>query len=255
MSQVKSLTEKFNYLIRIEYDGTNFLGWQKQKKGKSIQSLIEKTLKKILRTKITITGAGRTDKGVHALSQYANFKCNKKIDNKNAFIDSMNFFLKKKLVSILDIKMKSSNFHSRFSAKLRTYEYLIINRQGSLSINKNKAWHIKKKIDLKLMRRGAKLLEGTHDFSTFRSASCSASSPIKTLFPIKIRKSKNIIYIKIKSKSFLQNQVRSIVGSLKYLAEGKWTLDKFKKVFKAKKRILCAPPAPACGLYLAEVKY
>jgi len=245
----------FNYLIKIEYDGTKFVGWQSQKNGKSIQDSIEIALKKILKKNTKITGAGRTDKGVHAISQFANFKSKKKIDNKKIFIDSINFFLKKNLISILDIREKNENFHARFNAKLRTYEYLIVNRQGTLSIYKNKAWHVKKKIDVKLMKKGAKMFEGTHDFSTFRAASCSAKSPIKKMHPIKINKKNDMIRIKIISKSFLQNQVRSMVGCLIYLSTGKWSLIDFKKAFRSKKRIKCAPPAPACGLYLLSVKY
>ncbi len=245
----------FNYLIKIEYDGTNFVGWQSQKNGKSIQDSIETALKKVLRYKVRITGAGRTDKGVHALSQFANFKTKNKIDNKKIFLNSINYFLKKKMISILDLKKKSDNFHARHSAKLRTYEYIIINRHGALSLNKNRAWHVKKKIDLKLIKKGAKLLEGTHDFSTFRAANCSAKSPVKNMEIIKIRKKNNTIKIKLSSKSFLQNQVRSMVGCLKYLSTKKWSFDYFKKAFKSKKRINCAPPAPAYGLYLYDIKY
>ena len=135
----------FNYLLKIEYDGTKFVGWQSQKNGNSIQKNIEIALKKILKKNTKIYGAGRTDKGVHAISQFANFRSKKKIDNKKIFLDSINFFLKKNLISILDISKKAENFHSRFSAKLRTYEYVIVNRRGTLSIYKNKAWHVKKK--------------------------------------------------------------------------------------------------------------
>jgi len=245
----------FNYLIKIEYDGTNFVGWQSQKNGKSIQDCVERALKKVLRKKTKITGSGRTDKGVHAHSQFANFKFKKKINNKKSFLDSINFFLQKKTISILDIKERNKNFHARFSAKLRTYEYLIINRQGTLSINRNRAWHIKKKVDLKLMRRGAEIFEGTHDFSTFRAASCSAKSAIKKIYKIKIKKSNEMISITLSSKSFLQNQVRSMIGCLKYLSTSKWSLNQFKKAFKSKKRANCAPPAPACGLYLSKVIY
>ena len=245
----------FNYLLKIEYDGTNFVGWQSQKNGNSIQDSIEKALKKVLKTKVKIIGAGRTDKGVHALSQFANFQLKKKIEDKKAFINSVNFFLKKKLITILDIKEEKKNFHARFSAKLRTYEYLIINRQGSLSIDKNRAWHVKNNIDLKLMKKGAKILEGTQNFSTFRAASCSAKSPIKKILPIKIKKLGSTISIKISSKSFLQNQVRSMVGCLKYLSTNKWSITDFKKAFKSKLRNNCAPPAPACGLYLKKIKY
>ena len=245
----------FNYLIKIEYEGTNFVGWQSQKNGKSIQDSIEKALKKVLGSKIKIIGAGRTDKGVHAYSQVANFKVKKKIVNKKIFLDSINFFLKDKLISILDVIKQKKDFHARFSAKLRTYEYLIINRQGTLSINNNRAWHVKKEIDLNLMKKGAKLLEGTHDFSTFRAASCSAKSSIKKIYPIKISKVNKMIKIRISSKSFLQNQVRSMVGCLKYLSTYKWSLNDFNKAFQSKKRSKCAPPAPANGLYLQDVKY
>jgi tRNA pseudouridine38-40 synthase len=245
----------FNYLIKIEYEGTNYVGWQSQKNGKSIQDCIEKALKKVLKSSIRILGAGRTDKGVHAFSQFANFKSKEKIENKKIFLNTINFFLKKNLISILEIKKKDNHFHARHSAKLRTYEYWIINREGVLSINKNRAWHVKKKIDLNLLKYGAKLLEGTHDFSTFRAASCSAKSPIKKMLPIKIKKKNDLIKIRFSSKSFLQNQVRSMVGCLKYLSTNKWSLVDFKTALRSKKRENCGPPAPACGLYLYNIKY
>ena len=245
----------FNYLIEIEYDGSNYVGWQSQKNGKSIQKSIEIALKKVFKSKIIITGAGRTDKGVHAISQFASFKLKKKINDKRIFLESVNYFLRKKMTSILSIKKKPNIFHARHSAKLRTYEYLIINRQSRLSILNNKAWHVKKKIDLKLMRDGAKLLEGTHDFSTFRAASCYAISPVKKMYPIKIIKTNAMIKIIFSSKSFLQNQVRSMTGCLVYLATNKWKLKDFKKAFKSCERANCAPPAPACGLYLKKVIY
>ncbi len=245
----------FNYLLKIEYDGTNFVGWQSQKNGKSIQNSIEKALKKVLKTQIRLIGSGRTDKGVHALSQFANFKSKKKINDEKTFLNSINFFLKKNYISILDIKNKNRNFHARFSAKLRTYEYLIINRQGNLSIDRDRAWHVKKNINLKLLKKGAKILEGTHDFSIFRASTCYAISPIKKMQSIKVIKTNGKIKIRFSSKSFLQNQVRSMVGCLKYLSTGKWSFAFFKKAFKSKKRQLCAPPAPACGLYLINVKY
>ena len=245
----------FNYLLKIEYDGTNFVGWQSQKNGKAIQDSVEKALKRVFKTKIRVIGSGRTDKGVHALSQYANFKSKIKINEKKKFLNSINFFLKKKFITILDVKNMKINFNARFSAKLRTYEYLIINRQGNLSLNLNRAWHVKKKVNLKLMKEGAKILEGTHDFSVFRASSCSAKSPIKKMYPIKISRINDKIKIRFSSQSFLQNQVRSMVGCLKYLSTGKWSINDFKRAFKSKKRNLCAPPAPACGLYLLSVKY
>ena len=244
-----------NYLLKIEYNGKNFVGWQSQKNGRSIQDEIEKVLKKILKSKIKVIGAGRTDKGVHAFGQYACFKYEKKIENKERFLASINFFLNKNLISIINIKSKKKYFHARFNAKKRIYEYLIINRTSLLSIDKGKAWHVKKKININLLRKGANILKGTHDFSTFRASSCTAKSPIKKMESVIIRKSNEKIYIRFISKSFLQNQVRSMVGCLKYLAIGRWSITDFKNVMRSKKRSKCAPPAPSEGLYLLDVKY
>jgi tRNA pseudouridine38-40 synthase len=154
------------------------------------------------------------------------------------------------------IKSKvNKKFHARYDAKKRTYLYLIINRESRLALQKNRAWHIKKKLNVKAMKKGAKLLLGTHDFSTFRASSCGAKSPIKSMKKISIKKNKEKITLKFISKSFLQQQVRSMVGCIKYLGDGKWKLDDFKKSFKSRKRLKCAPPAPACGLYLTKIKY
>ena len=243
------------YQILIEYVGTNFIGWQIQSKGQSIQKLIQIKVSKLLKEKINLVGSGRTDSGVHAVEQSAHFDCKKKIKNLDKFLQSINFFLNVKLISITNIKNKSLNFHARFSAKQRIYTYVIFNRISRPSIEKNRGWHIRKKLDLKLMEKGAKKLLGTNDFSTFRSSSCNAKSPIKTIKSIKIKEVKNKIQIQFKSQSFLQQQVRSMVGCLKYLAEKKWNLKQFESVFKSKKRTLCAPPAPAHGLFLEKVIY
>jgi len=243
------------YQILIEYVGTNFIGWQKQSKGQSIQKLIQIKISKLLKEQINLIGSGRTDSGVHAVEQSAHFDCKKKIKNLSKFLQSINFFLNIKLISITNIKNKNLNFHARFSAKQRIYTYIIFNRISRPSIEKNRGWHIRKKLDLKLMKKGAKKLLGTNDFSTFRSSSCNAKSPIRTIKSIKIKEVKNKIQIQFKSQSFLQQQVRSMVGCLKYLAEKKWDLRKFENVFKSKKRTLCAPPAPAHGLFLERVIY
>ena len=243
------------YHIIIEYLGTNFVGWQIQSKGKSIQRLIQKNLSKLLHEKILVVGSGRTDAGVHAIEQSAHFDCKKKIQNLKIFIKSMSHFLNNKDVSIIDIKKKNLDFHARFSAKQRIYKYIIFNRLSRPSIEKGRGWHIIKKLDINLMKKGAKKLIGTKDFSTFRASSCNAKSPIKTIKTIKIKSFKDRIEIQFKSQSFLQQQVRSMVGCLKYLAEKKWTLKKFERVVRLKKRTLCAPPAPAHGLFLKKVIY
>jgi len=243
------------YQILIEYVGTNFVGWQIQSKGKSIQKLIQKNLSKLLKEKISLVGAGRTDSGVHAIEQSAHFDCNKKIQNLDKFLKSMNHFLNDTYISITNIKKKNKNFHARFSAKQRIYKYIIFNRLSRPSLEKERGWHIIKKLDISLMKKGAKKLLGTKDFSTFRSSSCNAKSPIRTMKLIKIKSIKGKIEIQFRSQSFLQQQVRSMVGCLKYLAVKKWDLKKFDTVFKSKKRSLCAPPAPAEGLFLEKVIY
>ena len=243
------------YQILIEYDGTNFFGWQTQKKGSTVQKLVQSIIAKILKEKINLIGSGRTDAGVHAWQQSAHFDCKKKIENLDKFVKSINYFLNDNLISILSIKKRNLYFHARYSAKKRIYKYIIFNRKSKPSIYKERGWHISNKLDINLMRKGAKKLLGTNDYSTYRASSCNAKSPIKSIKLIKIRKANNIIYIKFQSQSFLQQQVRSMVGCLKYLGEGKWNLKKFVRVFKVKKRILCAPPAPPNGLYLEKVIY
>jgi tRNA pseudouridine38-40 synthase len=243
------------YQVLIEYVGTKFIGWQIQAKGKSIQKLIQSRLSKLLKEKISLIGAGRTDAGVHAIEQSAHFECKKEIQNLDKFLKSINHFVNDMNVSITNIKKRNTNFHARFSAKQRIYKYVIFNRLSRPSIEKERGWHIIKKLDISLMKKGAKKLLGTKDFSTFRSSSCNAKSPIRTIKSIKIKSIRGRIEIQFKSQSFLQQQVRSMVGCLKYLAEKKWDLKKFDIIFKSKKRTLCAPPAPAEGLFLEKVIY
>ena len=245
----------YRYQILIEYVGTPYVGWQIQKKGNSIQKTIQSALSKLLGKNIILYGSGRTDSGVHALEQSAHFDVKNKIKNINKIVKSLNFFLNNKMISVINIKKKNINFHARHSAKKRIYLYIILNRQTLSTLNKDREWHIRKKLDINLIKKGAKKLVGTHDFSTFRSSSCSAKNPIKTIDEILLSKSKDRIKLKFKSKSFLKNQVRSMVGCLKYLGEKKWDLKKFKEVMNNKDRRKVAPPAPACGLYLKKIIY
>ena len=245
----------FRYQLLIEYVGTNFRGWQIQKKGSTIQGLIQEKLTKLLKQKIILNGSGRTDTGVHAIEQSAHFDCENEIIDLTKFLKSINHFLNEEGIAIIKIKKRSNKFHSRFSAKQRIYKYIIFNQISTPVIEKKRGWHVRKPLDLDLIKKGAKKLIGTHDYSTFRSSSCHAKSPIKTIKSIKIKSSKNKIEIEFNSQSFLQQQVRSMVGCLKYLGEKKWDLKMFEKAFKSKKRILCAPPAPPEGLFLARVIY
>jgi len=245
----------YRYQVLVEYVGTKFVGWQKQLKGKSIQKEIEYSLSKLLKQKIMIYGSGRTDAGVHAIQQSAHFDTKSKIQEIKKLIKSLNFFLNPKKISIINVYKRKEQFHARFSAKERVYKYFIINRLAEPTLENERAWHIRKKLDIKLLKKGAKKLVGTHDFSTFRASNCYAKSPIKKINKITIKNVNKKIQIEFRSKSFLRNQVRSMVGCLKYLAENKWNINKFEHVFKSKKRSKCAPPAPAHGLFLYKVIY
>ena len=177
------------YKIKIEYEGTPFVGWQFQKNGQSVQEILQKAIFNFSNEKVIVTGAGRTDSGVHALAQIAHFDLKKKIKKKN-LLPAINQNIGNKPVTVLKINKAKKDFHARFHAKKRTYQYIIINRQSPLALEKNKAWHIRKKLDVKAMKKGAKLLLGTHDFSTFRASSCGAKSPIKNIKKISIKKKK-----------------------------------------------------------------
>jgi len=243
------------YQIIIEYDGTDFVGWQSQINGKSIQKEIEKTLSKILKEKIKVYGSGRTDSGVHAINQSAHFDINNNILNKYKFISSVNYFLNKKNISIKRLIKKNIKFHARFSAKEREYKYIILNRNSPPILDKNKVWHLRSKMDIKILKKAAKKLVGTHNFNAFRASNCQSKSPVKTMKNIKIIKKNEKILFVLCSQSFLKNQVRSIIGCLKYVGEKKWTIKDLEKVLKSKNRKNCAPPAPAQGLYLSKVVY
>jgi len=242
------------YKIKIEYDGTPFVGWQFQKNGLSIQEVLQDAIFNLSNEKVVVTGSGRTDSGVHALAQIAHFDLKKKIKKKN-ILAAINQNIKNKSVTVLKINKANKKFHARHNAKKRTYSYLIINRDSPLALEKNKAWHIRKKLSIKSMQKGSKLLIGTHNFSTYRAASCGAKSPIRTMEKILIKKNKDKITLQFTSRSFLQQQVKSMVGCIKYLGEKKWSLDDFKNSFYSKNRSKCAPPAPSCGLYLKKVTY
>ncbi len=245
----------YNYQIIIEYIGTNFIGWQIQKKGPSIQLILQRALSKVLKSKIKINGSGRTDAGVHAKGQSANFICNQEIKNKYRFLSSVNFFLKNKSISIIKINKKDIHFHARHSVKKKIYKYIIFNRPLISPLYDKRSWLIKNSLNMKMMKKGIKFFLGTHNFSALRAASCSAKNPIKTITKAEIKKKRDEITITFESKSFLQKQVRSMVGCLKYVGENKWQPEKIKKVINSRNRSYCAPPAPPEGLYLEKVIY
>ena len=183
------------YQILLEYVGTSYNGWQLQKNALSVQKCVQLALSKLLKEKIIVFGAGRTDSGVHAIEQSAHFDLKNKILNTSTLIKSLNFFLNKKNISIKKIKKKTIKFHARHSAKKRSYIYLIRNNLSQSVLNYNREWHIINNLDLNLMKIGAKKLVGTHNFSTFRASNCNSNSPVKTIYKIKI--SQNKLHFKI----------------------------------------------------------
>ena len=238
----------------VEYDGTHFVGWQRQLNGRSVQEAIELAIEKVAEKKITIFGAGRTDAGVHAIHQVFHFDFNKDIDAKK-ITDALNFHLKNESISILKTESINDDFDARRDAKLRIYKYVIINRDSPLSIEKDRAWQLKIKLDETKMNDAAQILIGNHDFTTFRSASCGAKSPLKTMEKINIFRKDDYIYSYFESQSFLQHQVRSMMGCIKLVGENKWTKKDLLDALNSKDRSKCASPAPAAGLYLENIIY
>ena len=243
------------YKLVIEYDGSPFVGWQKQENGLSVQEVIENAILSLSQEQVTVFGAGRTDTGVHAMGQVGHFDISKKELDTQTVFNGLNHHLRPYPISILAVDIVSEEFHSRFDAKKRTYKYIIINRKNFLVLDKNRAWLVKKKLNIHSMKKAIKLFLGTHNFNAFRSSSCGAKSPVRTIENSSITKKGNKIMIIFSSKSFLQQQVRSMVGCLKFIGEGKWTLDNLKRLLKSKNRSHCAPPAPPNGLYLYKVNY
>ena len=243
------------YKIIIEYDGTPFVGWQKQENGRSIQESIESAIKKIFEEEVVIFGAGRTDAGVHAIGQTAHFDIKKKSFDTYVIKNALNDHLRPLPISILYVEEVDENFHARFDAIQRKYLYRIINRKSPLTIEKGRAWQVHKSLSVEPMKKCISLIEGKHDFTTFRSAHCQSESPIKTIDEVKITQSDENIYFGISAKSFLHHQVRSLVGSLKMVGDGSWSIHDFDNALKSKNRSKCGALAPSEGLYFMEVRY
>ena len=241
------------FKITVEYDGSSFVGWQKQENGKSIQESIEEALLKLTGEKVTLFGAGRTDAGVHALGQVAHFEIQKKLNIDN-IRDGLNQHLKSIPISVLDAEQVEKTFHARFSANERIYEYIITNRRAPLTLEINKSWAIYKKLNIKKMKQESKSFLGKHNLEAFRSIDCQASSPIKTINDIKINQKGNNIIIKLLAKSFLHSQVRIMVGTLVEIGKGKITKS-LKEIIESRDRSQAGVTAPACGLYLLKVYY
>ena len=243
----------YNYKIVVEYDGTNFVGWQQQENGKSIQLALQEAILKLSGEKVTIFGAGRTDAGVHAYGQVASFIINKRIET-DVIRDALNQHLRPQLISVQKAELVDRNFHARFSAKKRWYEYKIINRRSPLTIDSNRAWCVYKKLNIEKMQSESSSFLGKHDLNAFRSSHCQSKNSTKTIESFDIKNKDEQIIIQISAKSFLHSQVRIMVGTLVDIAKGninKTILD----IINSKNREVAGQTAPAHGLYLKKIEY
>ena len=245
-----------HYKLTIEYDGTNYVGFQKQfiLPKKSIEEILENVIFSMSQEKAEIIVAGRTDAGVHALRQVINFSLEKKFKT-HQIVFGLNSYLRGKNIVILTCELVDENFHARFNAKMRHYRYIIVNRSALLALQKNRAWHVPEKLDIEVMKKVSKLLIGEHDFSSFRDAECQSKSPIKTIEKIEIIKNNDEILIEVSAKSFLHHMVRNIVGTIAWMGCDKIKEEKMTEILAAKDRTKSGPNAPACGLYFVGVDY
>jgi len=242
------------FKLLIEYDGTGFVGWQRQKNGCSIQETMENAIEKFCGEKVLLQGAGRTDAGVHAYGQVAHVDI-KRYFKPETVRDAINAHLRPFLISVLAVEETTDQFHARFSAKERVYIYRIINRSAPLAVDKNRAWNITTPLNARTMHDSAQILIGKHDFTSFRAKQCQARSPVKTLSTLQVNKIEEKIEVLARAPSFLHHQVRNIVGTLKLVGEGKWSLKDVSAALKACDRKVAGPTAPPEGLFLMNVSY
>ncbi len=242
-----------NYKIIIEYDGTNFVGWQKQDNGLSVQQLIEESIEKLSNKKTTIFGAGRTDSGVHAKGQVASFKLQNNIPT-NTIRDGLNHHLRPYPIAVLSSEEVDNDFNARFSAKLRWYEYKIINRRSPLTLESHRAWCIHKSININKIVDQSKFFLGKNDLSAFRSVNCQSNTAIKSINSIEIKQNQEEIKFIISAKSFLHSQVRIMVGTLVDIGLNKISKS-VSEIIELRKREFAGMTAPAHGLYLSKIDY
>jgi tRNA pseudouridine38-40 synthase len=240
--------------LTIEYDGAPFVGWQRQENGPSVQAALEHAVAKFCGETVTITGAGRTDAGVHALGQVAHVDIKKAVAP-DKLRDALNAHLRAHPIAVLFAERAADDFHARFDARARHYLYRIVNRRSPLTFERARAWHVQARLDAGAMHEAAQLLVGRHDFTTFRAVECQAKSPVKTLDRLAVARAGEEVRIEASARSFLHHQVRSMVGTLKLVGAGKWRIEEVGEALAARDRAACGPVAPPDGLYLVRVDY
>jgi len=242
------------YKLTIEYDGAPFVGWQVQENGLSVQGVIAAAIEAFCGERVAVQGAGRTDAGVHALGQVAHFDLQSEREP-DTVRDALNAHLRPHPVAILAAEKVPPDFDARRSARHRHYRYRIVNRRPDLALERGRAWRVPRPLDAEAMHAAAQRLVGKHDFTTFRSTECQAKSPEKTLDRLDVTRVGEEMLIATAARSFLHHQVRSMVGSLVLVGEGKWSADDLSRALDARDRTACGPVAPPEGLYLVRVEY
>ncbi len=242
------------YRLTIEYDGSPYVGWQRQSNGPSVQAAIETALFALTGQEITVFGAGRTDTGVHAEGQVAHVDIERPWEGER-LRTAIQAHLRDQPIAIIEAALAPDDFHCRFSAIARHYLYRILNRRPPPALELDRVWWIRAPLDAEAMHRAAQVLVGHHDFTTFRSTHCQAKTAMKTLDRLDVSRSGAYVEIRASSRSFLHNQVRSMAGTLKLVGEGRWTARDVERALEARDRTACGPVAPAAGLYLLAVDY
>jgi tRNA pseudouridine38-40 synthase len=244
------------YRLDIEYDGRAYAGWQRQADLATVQEAIEKAILGFSGETVTIRGAGRTDAGVHAMGQVVHVDLGKDWDaDKVQGALNAHLTMAGEAVSVLSAARVADDFDARFSATARHYLYVILNRRAPAALMRGNVWHVPRRLDEDAMHKAAQRLLGKHDFTTFRSVQCQSASPVKTLDRLDVSRDGDLIEIRASARSFLHNQVRSMVGSLKKVGEGGWSADDLEAALKAADRARCGQVAPPDGLYLTRVDY
>jgi tRNA pseudouridine38-40 synthase len=242
------------YKLVIEYDGAPFVGWQVQHNGVSVQGVLETAVTAFCGEHVRVQGAGRTDAGVHAMGQVAHVDLAKAWEA-DTIRDAMNAHLRPHPVAVLAAETASDGFDARFSARQRHYLYRIVNRRPDLALDAGRAWRAPRPLDAVAMHAAAQLLVGKHDFTTFRATECQAKSPVKTLDRLDVERRGDEVQVRASARSFLHHQVRSMVGSLVQVGDGRWSADDLSRALTARDRNACGPVAPPDGLYLVRVDY
>ncbi len=242
------------YRLTVEYDGTPYVGWQRQINGPSVQEAIETAGEALSGATAPVYGAGRTDAGVHALAMTAHIDLAKNFSPRTVR-EALNAHLRPHPIAVLDAAAIDDAFHARFSCQKRYYLYRVLNRRSGAGLYQNRVWLVGPHLEVEAMAEAAQSLIGKHDFTTFRSVQCQADSPIKTLSTLSVTREGEEVHFALDAPSFLHNQVRSLVGTLVQVGLGRWSTDDVKTALEAKDRSQCGPVAPASGLYFVKAEY